>query len=212
MAAQLAPKDRKFQATLKTVELPTAVRPGVGRPLSPVELAEARIVFGEGLNYSRVRIQEGVGFPNWIADIGSALQGRRRTWNNAVTLGYASYFPVAIQTSEDEIAGGYVGDMAWLIHELTHQWQYSQLGWRYLTESLRVQLQGGVQSYDYRGTHKSNEAALQAANAAGRRLRDFNMEQQGDIARDYYLALKTGRATSAWEPFIAELRGTSVPG
>lgn len=212
MAAQLAPQDRKFQATLKTVEPPTAVRPGAGRPLSPVELAEARLVFGDGLNYSRIRVKEGLGFSNWIADIGAALQGRRRTWDNAVTLGYVSYFPVAIRTSEGEMAGGYVGDMAWLIHELTHQWQYSQLGWRYLLESLRVQLQGGVQSYDYRGSHKSNEAALQAAYVAGRRLRDFNMEQQGDIARDYYLALKTGRATSAWEPFIAELRGTSVPG
>jgi hypothetical protein len=67
-------------------------------------------------------------------------------------------------------------------------------------------LPSGVQAYDYQRAYSSREAALKAAHAAGRRLADFNMEQQGDLARDYYYALKTGRDASAWEPFVAEFR------
>jgi len=46
----------------------------------------------------------------------------------------------------------------------------------------------------------------------GRHFRDYNREQQGQIAQDYYAeVVETGRSpqdpiSQAYEPFIAELR------
>jgi hypothetical protein len=179
------------------------------RSLSLSELNEARLVFGEALDYGRVRISEGSYFPNFIADLGALLQGRKRTWDNAVTLGDVSYFPIPIRTSAPDVQGGYLRDIAWLIHELTHQWQYQQVGWRYLSEALSVQVRLGMGGYDYTGKHGRPLEALRAERDAGRRFLDFNREQQGDIARDYYVRLKGGDDVGAWEPFIADLKGSA---
>lgn len=170
------------------------------RLLSAIERAEAETVFGAGLNYTRVFVVENTPLPNWIADIGRSAKP------NAITLGNVSYFPEMLQTSADIIAGGNLRGITWLMHELTHQWQYQHLGWRYLAAAVSVQLREGAQAYNYQRQYPSREAALQAARAAGRRLAHFNMEQQGDIARDYYALLKQGQDVSAWEPFVAELR------
>jgi len=176
------------------------------RPLNPSEIVEARLVFGEGLDYSRAFVFENARWPNLIADLGGILHRHKRTWNNGVALGNTCYFPVQLRTSAEIIAGGELKDMAWLIHELTHQWQYQRIGWRYLTDALSVQLREGLQSYNYQKEYPSREAALQAARAAGRRLADFNPEQQGELARDYYLAIKQGREVNAWGAFVAEFR------
>ena len=170
------------------------------RLLSPPEIAEARLVFGDGLDYSRTYVVENTPFPNWIATIGGSPRP------NAVTLGNVSYFPETLQTSAEDLALGNLGAICWLMHELTHQWQFQRMGWLYLLRALNVQLRQGRQAYAYVGKHPSPEAALKAARAANRRLTDFNMEQQGDLARDYYLTLKQGRDASAWEPFVAEFR------
>lgn len=170
------------------------------RLLSAVERAEAEKVFGAGLNYTRVCVFENTPLPNWIADIG------RSPKPNAITLGNVSYFPEILQTSAEIIAGGNLRGITWLIHELTHQWQYQHLGWRYLAAAVGVQLREGAQAYNYQREHPSREEALRAAHAAGRRLASFNMEQQGDIARDYYALLRQGQDVSAWELFIGELR------
>lgn len=178
------------------------------RSLSASELNEARLVFGGALDYSRVRISEGGYFPNFIADIGAALQGKKRTWDNAVTLGDVSYFPIAIRTTAPDVQSGYLRDMAWLIHELTHQWQFQQVGWRYLYEALSVQVRFGLGGYDYTGKHGRPLEALRAERTAGRRFVHFNREQQGDITRDYYVRLKGEEDVSAWEPFMDDLRNT----
>lgn len=164
------------------------------------------MVFGDGLNYSHVTIHERTRFPDWIADVGAALRGRRRRQHNAVTLGNTSYFPVTLKTSAAALTAGDLTDLAWLIHELAHQWQFQRTGWIYLWRALKVQLREGPQAYIYKGAHPTAEAALRSARAAQRCLADFNPEQQGDLARDYYLALKQGRDASPWEPFVEEFR------
>lgn len=158
------------------------------RMLSASEHAEAELVFGAGFDYTRVWVVENTPLPNWIADIG------RSPKPNAVTLGNVSYFPETLQNSAEAIASGSLRTTAWLIHELTHQWQFQHLGWAYLARAVWVQLRQGPDSYKYK---------LEAS----RRLADFNMEQQGDIARDYYMALKRREDVSAWEPLVAEFRG-----
>jgi hypothetical protein len=169
------------------------------RRLTAFEIAEARQVFGEGLDYARALVFENTPLPNIIAYLG------RSPRPNAVTLGSTSYFPVTLQTAPEAVARD-ISNMAWLIHELTHQWQFQRLGWSYLTRALSVQLRLGADSYNYQKKHPSREEALREAKALGRRLMDFNMEQQGDLARHYYEALKQGRDPAPWEPFVAEFR------
>ncbi len=174
------------------------------RLLSASELAEARLVFGDGLDYTRAFVCENARWPNWIADMGALMHHYTRTLPNAVSLGDTCYFPVTLRTAPEVIVSGELGDTGWLIHELTHQWQFQRMGWHYLWQALRVQIRDGSRGYDYCDGHPTPTDALRAAHAAGRTLMDFNMEQQGDLARDYYLLLKSGRATDAWAPFIKE--------
>jgi hypothetical protein len=93
-------------------------------------------------------------------------------------------------------------NVAILVHELVHVYQYERAGSRYFAEALLAQHEAG---YDYGGA-----AALQEARAHGRHLRDFNREQQAQIVQDYYLQRCQLGDTSAFEPFIAELRAGKV--
>jgi hypothetical protein len=143
------------------------------RPLTASERSEAQLVFGAGLNYDRIMLEE-----DPIMGIG----------------GYARTTPTTINFPTGSF--GSSGFMGWLIHEMTHSWQYQH------GVSLTTTFYHSIFStYDYGG-----EAGLQAATTAGRHLRDFNTEQQGDIASDYYSRLKSGANVAAWQPFIAELQ------
>ena len=165
------------------------------RRLTANEIAEARLVFGPGLNYYRASVIENTEFPNHVARLGGAPRP------NAVTLGNTCYFPETLRTAPEVIGNGDLRSMAWLIHELTHIWQFQRFGWIYLARTLSVQLRSGRDGYRY---------TLED----GRRLADYNLEQQGDIARDYYCALKTGwnctrtahRNPAEWELLVAEFR------
>jgi hypothetical protein len=155
------------------------------RTLSSTEIAEAKKVFGSSISYWQVRIDE----YSLIAWIGSLFSGGG---GMGVTTFHTINFNHKIKTAPGN------SDMAWLIHELTHVSQYEHVGSQYMGEALHAQATGG---YGYGG-----EAGLLTAFAAGKHLRDFNREQQGDIARDFYLALTSGRPTTAYDPFIVELR------
>lgn len=178
------------------------------RPLSPSEIAEAQLVFGASLDYTHAFVFEDASWPDWVDKVGASLQKtiRNPDDHNAITIGQTSFFPVTLDTRAETIAAGRLRDMAWLIHELTHQWQFRNRGWSYLVSSLSVQLRLGRKAYDYQGTYPTLDAALVAAHAEGRRLAQFNLEQQGDLARDYYYRCKQGLNAEAWEPFIHELR------
>jgi hypothetical protein len=171
------------------------------RRLSAVERDEASLVFGSGLDLDRIRIHEGVRWTTTLARWHARLRGEPPPAANAITLGFDVNIPTTLEISRVHIDAGDLNDMAWLIHELTHAWQFQHVGWAYLAQALSVQARLGPRAYDYGG-----EAGLRAARAAGNGWAKFNREQQGDIARDFYFNLKRGRDTSAWLPFITELR------
>lgn len=169
------------------------------RKLSPEENEAAQQVFVGGLDYARVRISEGSEFPNLIGRIGARLRNSEPPAANAITFLDISIFPRKL-TSD-------IGDMCWLIHELTHQWQYQNDGIRYLWEAI------GAPTYEYKEPGESPSAALKRHFSTDKKhFRDFNREQQGDIVRDYYFALKQAQGTnsgidlSAWEPYLQEIR------
>ena len=183
------------------------------RPLSPSEIAEARLVFQSSLDYTHAFVSEDASWPDWVDTLGARLQRRVRDPedHNAITIGQTSFFPMVLDTSAPSIAAGKLRDMAWLMHELTHQWQYRTMGWGYLAEALAAQLRYGRMAYNYQGKYPTEDAALVAAHAEGKRLAQFNLEQQGDIARDYYYRLKQGLICAPWEPFIQELQHVTAP-
>jgi len=143
------------------------------RPLTAHERAEARLVFDAGLSYDPIQVVE---------DPVMGVGGIARTLPNTL------YFPTG--------AFGRSTFMPWLIHELTHAWQY-QHGYGVGTTLYHAVFS----SYAYGG-----EAGLLAATAAGQGFRSFNTEQQGDILQDYYTRVKAGQSTTAWDPFVAEAR------
>jgi hypothetical protein len=89
-----------------------------------------------------------------------------------------------------------------LLHELTHVWQYQKMGAIYMPKAIHAQNTTG---YKYGGL-----AELRKRQAAGQGISSFNLEQQGQISGDYYIAKTGGKATPAdlatYEHFIKDLR------
>lgn len=148
------------------------------RPLTAAEASEARRVFAGGLDYSAVRITE----DPLIA-----------AYDTARTLPGSIYFPPGASRNSTF--------MPLLIHELTHIWQYQHGTWVAHTATTAMLTWMHVQTYSFGG-----EAGLLAASAAGEGLSSFNTEQQGDIVSSYYERTVSGQSTTAWAPFIAEIR------
>ncbi len=173
----------------------------VKRKLSAFEEQEARRVFAASLDYDRATIIEGAAWPDTIASIGARLSNSPPPSHNAITLGNRVYFPVHLRTDLPVEEPAFLGDMAWLVHELTHVWQYQHSGPVYLFQALWAQIKLGGDAYAYGWEEGLKQAAL-----GGKSLLDFNREQQGDIARHYYFRLRQGLDTSAWDPFVLQFQ------
>ncbi|TET98944.1 MAG: hypothetical protein E3J30_05695 [Anaerolineales bacterium] len=171
------------------------------RNLSSRESIEAQLVFGASIAYERVAIIEEVDWPNWVGRIGSWLSRTEAPRNNAVALGNKLYFPKLLLTDNSADPVGSLNDMAWLIHELTHVWQYQHFWLAYLPQVMWAHIRNGSETYNY-GLKRGLDGAFER----GERLEDFNREQQGEIARHYYCRLKQGQDVSVWLPFIAEFQ------
>ena len=175
----------------------------IERPLRDWEIVEARRVFGNTLNYPVVRVHEGAAWPDTANQL--VLRLKRipppPTYTpNAITLGNHCYFPVnfpKIQAEWDQ----YRYSFGWLIHELTHTWQFQYEGWGYLYRALAAQFNLGAQAYDF-----GDAAGLLAAIAAGKNFSSFNPEQQGAIAQTYYDYQRVNRDVAAWTPFVTEIQ------
>ena len=174
------------------------------RPLHPWEIQEAKRVFGEGLNYARVRVHECYSFTDAIDRIGQRLKGIKNpiVTHNAITLGNHCYFPVTMPEHPVQPADQEHYMISWLIHELTHAWQYQKMGWKYLYFALKAQFSLKGKAYDFDG-----DEGLKRRRREGAKLNQFNLEQQGDICRGYYERICRGQDVSNWQPFIDEIRG-----
>lgn len=172
------------------------------RPLRDWEIAEARLVFADSLDYARVRVHEGATWTDIANQLGiwlKHIEPTPLTSHNAITIGYHCYFPVELPQTLDAWDQSY--KFGWLIHELTHAWQFQHIGWKYLPLALAAQFRLREKAYDFGGV-----AGLIAAQSAGENFLSFNPEQQGDIARWYYNNQRVGDDASAWIPFIQEIQ------
>jgi hypothetical protein len=151
------------------------------RRMTEYEIRQAKRVFKDALDYSKV----------WIKD-GSLSAKTMSVGGYARTIGNTINFP-----------DGGSRDMAFMIHELTHCWQYQKTGWTYAPKALWAQIAEG---YSYTENGKSADDSLTDARAAGKTLYDYNKEQQGDILSDYFKRLQRGAATAAYQPFVDDVR------
>ena len=151
------------------------------RSLSSEEIAAAKKVLGHRtIRYYDVRIATG--------GILHSIFSRNK--NRA----FATWHTINLPSSK-------VSDISLLVHELIHVYQYERIGSVYITQGLGAQRKLGRKAYDYGGA-----AGLMASRAAGKRLRDYNREQQGQIAQDYTSLVLENRDTEAYGPFIEDLR------
>jgi hypothetical protein len=173
------------------------------RRLFAWEIEEFRPVFANSLRYEEVRIHELTPFPDRMDHLGRRIKRMPKPGpnsHNAITLGNHCYFPVKLPPNRLQIGHPQSYMLDWLVHELTHAWQYQHEGWQYLWNAIRAQLRDKEKAYDYGG-----EAGLIEARAQGKSFYDFNPEQQGNITQEYYRRLRNSRDRSVFEPFIEEL-------
>lgn len=158
------------------------------------------MIFGDHLDYDQIRISEEVAWPDWVGNLGAFLRRRKAGGHNAVTLGNHIFFPTRLETDHSSPAIQ-INQTAWLIHELTHVWQFQNEGWSYFFQALGAILRHGRWAYKV-----GDEDTLIKARLAGARFKDYNREQQGELARGYYVRLKQGKSVEAWKGYISEIK------
>jgi hypothetical protein len=144
------------------------------RPLSQGERALARSVFGAAIDLDRVRLAP-------------VLPG-----GGAITLGRVILFP---HDAQWDFAEQPARLQAWLLHELTHVWQFQTRPWRTLASWARVLLSGGYgpAQRGYLYAHPFDWARL-------------NLEQQASVVEHAFL-LRAGAATTQPPLTLADYAG-----
>jgi len=92
-----------------------------------------------------------------------------------------------------------------IVHELVHTYQYEQRGSIYIGQGLWAQRKQGRKAYDYGGSQGLSEDY-----AAGIRYSDYNREQQGQIAQDYWSRRLKNQNIGDYESFIEDLRAGQI--
>ena len=145
------------------------------RTLYDWEVEEFTPLFGNTLQYQLIRIHECTPWPDTIDRLGRKLKGMpppSANSHNAMTLGNHCYFPV--QLPEILVPMNHPNNykLDWLVHELTHCWQFQHFGWKYLVKALRAQFRDKENAYEYGGAEgllKSRQNDI--------RFKQFNPEQ-----------------------------------
>ncbi len=151
------------------------------RMLTDTELTEAQKVFGNSIRWWYVRIDEFSLFAKFGA-----------WWAGTPDMGVTTFHTINFTNKINSAPGN--EDMIWLIHELAHIRQMETAGSQYLAEAWIAQNTTG---YGYGGQAKLN----------GKKLADFNREQQAEIAADYYARVLYGESNgSSYEPLIDEMK------
>ncbi len=151
VTTNLATNNRDIGRSVQNVDLEPHER-----ALTEGEIAMARQVFGNSIDYGKVKVHNHGFF--WFG-----LQSK----NTAVTPNGEIYF--LKENYREDFSAGEPQEKHWFIHEMTHVWQ-KQLGFTvWLHGAFRFAL-----DYDYT-LHD------------GKRLRDYDMEAQGDLLADYFV-------------------------
>ena len=150
------------------------------RTLTNYEIQELQLVFKNSIDYSKVRINE---TSKW-AKIGSKSTKSKHlgfVWMQTIN------FTRVIDCENN------LNDIEWLVHEMVHISQFKTLGIQYIFEALIAQHIGG---YNYGG-----QSELQN----NKPLNYYNLEQQADILKHHYRALKHKNEDTIFQKFSIDL-------
>ena len=158
------------------------------RELTEDEINASKEVHGERLiPYGKTRVDQHsylVRLGKWV----NQLFGDKNASERAITTFHIIHAPEVL-------------DIETAVHELTHVAQYEHVGAVYMPQALHGQ--SSEMGYNY--------GDLAKAHADGKHYKDFNREQQAQIAEDYYLATHGGvpyygGSAADLQPFIEEMR------
>lgn len=152
-------------------------------PLTAAETAVIRDIIGLQMRFVDVRLAEG-GLTKWIFRVNGNL---------AFTAWHTIFLPQTPARSRQ--------NTALLVHEMTHVYQYEQVGTRYMTEAIYMLITTRRNCYQYGGS-----AGLAQAHAQQLSLADFNREQQAQIAQDYFCLQIAGEDVTSYLPYVDELQ------
>jgi hypothetical protein len=146
---------------------------GETRSLTAGEIRIATLVFGDSIDYARVKVHRGAYLP---------LSG-----NSAMTPNGEMYFPKTV--FQNDFTAQRSGTLQiWFIHEMVHVWQF-QLGYSMRWNGFKLLIRGGY-SADESGELPAYRYRLDEAST--KKLSDYNMEQQGDLIAHYFAATHLG--------------------
>lgn len=177
----------------EAMDLVMQIIKGNTRSMNNAEIAAARTVFGNTINYSQVRVDEFSFLNTWLFRFWVAFT----TWHT-VNWPRGSSF----QT-----------DPGTFIHELVHVWQMERRGTQYIAEAP---YQGGLSGggYVYGNSRQSgdqaNGTALTNARAQGKTIWDYNLEQQAEICRHFFERSQANQGVGPWQPFINDIQGINT--
>jgi hypothetical protein len=158
------------------------------RELTQPEIDASKSVHGEHLvPYEKTRVDQHsflVRLGKWV----NQLFGDKNAGERAITTFHIIHAPAVL-------------DIETAVHELTHVAQYEYVGAVYMPQALHGQ--ASDMGYDY--------GDLAKARTENKHYKDFNREQQAQIAEDYYLVThggtpRYGGTTADLEPFIDEMK------
>jgi hypothetical protein len=161
------------------------------RELTEDEINASKEVHGEHLiPYGKTRVDQHsylVRLGKWV----NQLFGDKNASERAITTFHIIHAPEVL-------------DIETAVHELTHVAQYEHVGAVYMPQALHGQ--SSEMGYNY--------GDLAKAHADGKHYKDFNREQQAQIAEDYYLVTHGGApyyggSAADLQPFIDEMRAGS---
>ncbi len=152
------------------------------RKLTSFEISQAKIVFGYTIDYHKIKIQENSTLAKWGAKYAKKIH-----------MGFVLFRTICFSRKLEHEQNP--TDMEWLVHELVHVLQFENIGVQYIIEALRAQKHGG---YHYKVIDGLKSA---------KHLSDFNLEQQAEIAKDYYKLIKSNDVhQEIYLPFVKDIR------
>jgi hypothetical protein len=162
------------------------------RPMTGAEIAAARTVFGNKINYSQVRVDEFSFLNTWVFGFWVAFM----TWH----------------TVNWPRGSSFTTDPGTFIHELTHVWQMERRGTQYIAQAPYQGGTGGgyIYAVSRNPFHAGNGPFLNNARAQGRTVWDFNLEQQAEICRHYFMRNQAGAPVADWQPYIDDIQGVNT--
>lgn len=137
------------------------------RPLTKGEVALAKNVFGDAIDYTRVTITEGQFVPFQPKGTAMAPEGNLYM--------YGCY--------QDDYSKGDVYTQGHFIHEMTHVWQFQNKILQPIAAAIELNLQ---YKFNYMASYQYTLDGTQD-------LLAYNMEQQASIVQDYFVLTHGGR-------------------